>query len=101
MQSTVVRLPAEEDMMHRLIEIRNIDHLKEHFYPQLCAHAGNELTPAGVALMLIQEFTDFSERRPTFAYELQEVLSLFVDALTDDPALAAEAKQCVDMSFAL
>lgn len=102
MQNTLVRFPNEQEMLRRLIGVRNIDHLKEHFYPKLAVQAGDELEASGIAILFITAHTEYVENAPQWLVrEMHVLLPLFVDSIIDDREIAEEAKKWINTALAL
>jgi len=86
-------LPSKEELHKSLLEVDDNAHLMEHFYPMLIKHAGEEVTPAGVVIMLQTSVYEYGGGIPTaLACRLYERMTRYIEALCLNRERAAEAR---------
>ena len=94
-------LPNQEEMLERLRKVSTDQSLEAKFYPSLLKEAGNEFNGIGIAMVFLGAVRDYidevykGEKNMT-SLEAQALVanrvSQYIDALIDDPVVAAEAK---------
>lgn len=92
MNDKVITLPDADDMLHRLIEVDDINHLQERFYPLLLRNAGEEKVATGVVMMITLAIHDYSEGMPSMIQGLMFMnMENYLKALIDDEEVLQEA----------
>ncbi|HRY22324.1 MAG TPA: hypothetical protein P5311_00975 [Candidatus Dojkabacteria bacterium] len=92
MNDKVITLPDADDMLHRLIEVDDINHLQERFYPLLLRNAGEEKVATGVVMMITLAIHDYSEGMPPMIQGLMSMnMENYLKALIDDEEVLQEA----------
>ena len=90
-----VTLPDSDEMMRRLKEVRDMGHLVKHLYPEFLKNAGNEYSAPGIVNMFLFGIDAFMQQG--YPPVVNSLVSLsvprWIDALVDDPEVAAAAKQ--------
>lgn len=72
-------------MLARLTSAADIPHMARYFYPQLLKHAGQEMAPEGISLMLQLAVYDYTRGLPVPAVlTTQMLLPDIVAALVPD-----------------
>lgn len=93
MSNKVITLPDSVQLLARLLEANNNDHLRERFYPMLLKEAGKNLAPTGIALMLVLAISDYTEGMPPSMTAIMYMMAPdLIDALVDDLDVAVETK---------
>jgi hypothetical protein len=89
-----VILPERDNMLKRLLAVSNEPHFQERLYPALINHAGRELAPTGVLMMLSLAIYDYcAEMPPIMGCLVNMHIPAFIDALVTDEAAAEHIKQ--------
>jgi hypothetical protein len=92
MNDKVITLPDADDMLRRLIEVDDINHLQERFYPLLLRNAGEEKVATGVVMMITLAIHDYSEGMPPMIQGLMFMnMENYLKALIDDEEVLQEA----------
>jgi len=95
----VFRLPDEEKMMKRLLEMGANQYLRTQFFPLLTRHAGEEVTVLGVIELLKAAIEEFVQKTipDEMADSIKRLMYVsaewFARALIDDGAVVAEIKK--------
>lgn len=100
MSEKTIVLPAREDMLRRLIAVRDIAHYRERFYPILLKDAGQRRVAAGVVMMFTLAIHDYTQGMPPMVGNLVYMdVPEFIDALVDDKEVAQEAKTFLEQAL--
>ncbi len=94
----VFKLPDQDEMTKRLFAIGCTQDLRERFFPLLIKHAGEEVNSQKVIELLATAIEDYTQTMPESVIHSIKLLMyvnarLFIRALVDDEASAAEIKQ--------
>lgn len=94
-------LPEQEEMLKRLREVSSDESLERTFYPSLIKESGNEFYGIGIAMIVLGAVRDHirDAYNGTKNMASPEALSFlghlpeYIDALIEDPIIAASAKE--------
>lgn len=90
------KLPERDDMFRRLVQVADMEDLKENFYPKLIESAGRELVSSGVIIMFVGAIHDYAKiQGGTAGILLYQLLPDYIDAIVDDEEVAKSAKAYV------
>jgi hypothetical protein len=89
---TLVTLPDVDEMMKRLIGVKDDPHVNDRLYPDICRMGGKEYYGLGVTMGLVLAIHDYSEGMPPI---VENVLLMYVpkylEALIDDEQVRRDA----------
>ncbi|MFH1314959.1 MAG: hypothetical protein ABIH67_01020 [Candidatus Uhrbacteria bacterium] len=101
MSRTVITLPDREEMLQRLMQVNDRNHVQQKLYPILLNHAGQEKVAQGIPVMLALAINDYTTGMPAVvAGMVWDYVPAWIDALVDDQDVAAEAKAFFEAAFA-
>ena len=95
MSSTTFKLPPKEEMLKRLIKVKDDPYARENFYPILTGHANEQQGGIGIVLMLQYAICLAyygKHPQPLLGAEVNKLMPEFIDALCDDKGIATQAK---------
>ncbi len=93
MTMKTTKLLDAEAMLAKLVQVNGDAHLRQKFYPRLTKLAGYEMVAPGLVMALQLAIADYAEGMPASVAAVMEMnLDLWIDAITDDPEMAEEAK---------
>ena len=100
MSEKTIVLPTREDMLRRLIAVRDNSHYQERFYPILLKAAGQRRVAQGVVMMFTLAIHDYTQGLPPMMANLVYMdVPEFIDALVDDKEVAEEAKTFLEQAL--
>lgn len=85
-------LPDREVMLECLLRVSNQRHLVEYLYPRFLTHAGRDMLPEGVVMLIALDLHDYlKDQPPTLAVVLQVFIPMFVRAMSPNEQFADAA----------
>jgi hypothetical protein len=80
-----ITLPAEEEMVARLRSVFEEQRAVCCLYPKIAAHAGEQIAPEGLSVMLLLAIADYADGNPSVEITLSFFIPAFITALTAPP----------------
>ncbi|MEE8131837.1 MAG: hypothetical protein V3T98_02225 [Candidatus Paceibacterota bacterium] len=96
MTKKTIKLPSAEEIIKRLKNVYDNDHVAERFYPMIAKEAKKQLVAEGVTMMFTLKIHDFVASGYRYPGVIEDILHMyvpsFIDAIIDDKEVAEAAK---------